>query len=80
MIHTSRDTKRKSVAGKVLIKLADNFGRDLCEYYIAPEIRAMTDDLNPDVRKVAIQSFASVCEKVTSTLYINKLLPIYKMY
>lgn len=63
---------------KLLNNLAVNFGRELCEGFVASELMFMADDADQKVRKITVQNFVKVCETVSTESFTKKLLPVYE--
>ena len=77
MAHDENENNRIT-AIKLLNNLAVNFGKELCENFVAFELMCMADDDNPKVRKNTVQNFVMICETVSPDFFNNKLLSIYE--
>ena len=66
------------VAVKLLSNIANNFGKELCESFVAFEFMCMADDPEQNVRKETAKNFLKICEAVSTDFFAKKLFPIYQ--
>ena len=62
---------------KLLSKMANRFGKDLCEQFVGLEFLSLGEDLKIEVRKEAISNLSKISQVVSHEFFCQRLLPFF---
>lgn len=77
MAQDDLDETSRILAAKLFNTLAPIIGRDLCEFYIVPQISSFANDPNVKVRNAITNNLINMCNSISQTAFKNKLIPAY---
>lgn len=66
------------MAVQLFSKMADTFGRDLCDQFIGLEILSLGEDSHLKVRQEAIVNLPIISKEVSQSFFRNRLLKFYQ--
>lgn len=75
--HDEEDEDSRIVSVQLLSKLAEIFGRDLCEQFVVHEILSLSEDPSFKVRKAIAEHLVAICKVVTLATFSYKMLPLF---
>jgi len=77
MSHDDENDQNRMIAVQLLSKMANIFGRDLCEQFIGLEFLSKGDDPQIQVRKEAVTHLNTIGKVVSKEFFNKRLLPFY---
>mgnify|MGYP001614240608 CR=1 FL=1 len=80
LAHDDTDEENRIVAVELLSKLANTFGRDLCEQFAAFEFLSLGYDMSQKVRKEIIKNLPEVSGVVSIEFFKDRLLPFFMKF
>ena len=78
MAHDDSNEENRIVAVQLFSKMADTFGRDLCDQFIGLEILSLGEDSHLKVRQEAIINLPIISKEVSQSFFRNRLLKFYQ--
>lgn len=78
MAHDDSNEENRIVAVQLFSKMADTFGRDLCDQFIGLEILSLGEDSHLKVRQEAINNLPIISKEVSQSFFRNRLLKFYQ--
>ena len=60
-------------------KIAPLIGKELCEFYIVPQLLSFANDPIKSVREALANNLINMCSSLPMKVFKNKIIPIYKI-
>lgn len=78
MAHDDSNEENRIVAVQLFSKMADSFGRDLCEQFIGLELLSLGEDSHLKVRQEAIINLPTISKEVSQGFFKNRFFKFYQ--
>lgn len=78
MAHDDSNEDNRIVAVQLFSKMADSFGRDLCEQFIGLELLSLGEDSHLKVRQEAIINLPIISREVSQSFFKNRFFKFYQ--